>query len=135
MIDCNGIKPKAEDCQEVFSTKIPVRDDETGNFLTRDEVVEIIRGELGGESFVTTPVGCIDILTDTDIIELRHVNEWQEQLGKILACEYYYPFHRKSVLFFGECHPTFSETVKNVYSRYGVSFERLEDIGRKTKNS
>lgn len=50
---------------------------------------------------VTTTVGRIDLLTATEIIEIKEINEWKEALGKLLAYSSFFPQHNKRIHLFG----------------------------------
>jgi len=62
----------------------------------------------GGKREVTTPVGRIDLLTDTEIIEVKESNGWKAALGQIISYGSFYPDHRKRLYLFGD-YP------KNIY--------------------
>ncbi|WP_414590161.1 hypothetical protein [Scytonema sp. PCC 10023] len=63
---------------------------------------ETLRSQLEGLSEVITPTGRIDILTDTEIIEVKGVREWKSALGQILVYSALYPSHKKRIHLFGE---------------------------------
>lgn len=49
----------------------------------------------------TTPVGIIDILTDTELVEIKAWSNWKSALGQVFAYGHYYPNHMKRIHFFG----------------------------------
>lgn len=53
----------------------------------RDALVVIV----GGESEVETPAGFIDVLSDTDVIEVKYYKQWKHGLGQVLAYQSFYP--------------------------------------------
>jgi hypothetical protein len=57
--------------------------------------------ELKNGTFQITPIGVIDILTETEIIEIKMFAHWQKSIGQILSYSYYYPEHNKKIYFFG----------------------------------
>ena len=57
--------------------------------------------ELGGQMEVETPVGYIDILTPTKIIEVKEISKWKHALGQILSYATYYPNREKCIYLFG----------------------------------
>lgn len=57
---------------------------------------------LGGQTEVQTPDGRVDIVTPTEIIEVKTVQRWKHALGQILVYGQYYPFHRKRIHLYGE---------------------------------
>ncbi len=61
-----------------------------------------LRAELGGEMEVVTAVGRIDLLTESEVIEIKNINDWKEALGKILAYSAFFPEHSKRIHLFGK---------------------------------
>lgn len=49
-----------------------------------------------------TPVGIIDILTNTEIIEIKCWSNWKSAIGQLFAYGYYYPNHMKRIHLFGQ---------------------------------
>ena len=58
--------------------------------------------KLNGKTEVNTPVGRIDIVTKTEIIELKNVKYWKSAIGQIKSYGQYYPEHRQRIHLFGE---------------------------------
>lgn len=58
--------------------------------------------ELNGKTEVNTPVGRIDIVTKTEIIELKNAKHWKSAIGQIKSYGQYYPKHRQRIHLFGE---------------------------------
>lgn len=52
---------------------------------------------------VETPVGYADILTDTEIIEVKNIKSWKSAIGQILVYGYYFPKKKKRIHLFGKC--------------------------------
>ena len=46
---------------------------------------------VGGEPEVETPAGFIDVLSDTDVIEVKYYRQWKHGLGQVLAYHSFYP--------------------------------------------
>ncbi|MGK7955141.1 MAG: hypothetical protein AB4063_07745 [Crocosphaera sp.] len=61
-----------------------------------------LHSQLGGLTEVSTPVGFIDLLTETEIIEVKNIKDWKGALGQILIYSAYYPNHRTRIHLFGE---------------------------------
>lgn len=61
-----------------------------------------MKEELSGAVEVVIPVGRIDLLTDTEIIEIKDINDWKEALGKLLAYSPFFPKHAKRIHLFGK---------------------------------
>lgn len=43
-----------------------------------------------------------DLLTQTEIIEVKHLSEWKSAMGQILAYSGFYPEHHKRIHLFGK---------------------------------
>jgi hypothetical protein len=59
-----------------------------------------LQKELGGEIEVKIQEGRIDLLTKTEIIEIKNANNWKHALGQILIYGLYYPTHKKRIHLF-----------------------------------
>ncbi len=46
---------------------------------------------VGGNIEVETPVGFIDVLSGTEVIEIKYYRQWKHGLGQVLAYHSYYP--------------------------------------------
>lgn len=46
---------------------------------------------VGGDTEVETPVGFIDVLSDTEVIEVKYYKKWKHGLGQVLAYQSFYP--------------------------------------------
>ncbi|MDR9900489.1 MarR family transcriptional regulator [Aetokthonos hydrillicola Thurmond2011] len=70
-----------------------------------DSIEEQVRAallkEVGGQTEVITAVGRIDLLTSSEVIEIKNINDWKEALGKILAYSAFFPSHNKRIHLFG----------------------------------
>ena len=58
--------------------------------------------KLKGRTEVSTPVGRIDILTKTEVIEVKEVSDWKAAIGQVKAYGRYYPKHRQRIHLFGQ---------------------------------
>jgi len=69
--------------------------------INDDVVIEInieqIAKEENGHSKVETPIGIIDVLTDTKIIDVKPEYLWKEALGKVKCYSFYYPDKQKYI--------------------------------------
>jgi hypothetical protein len=57
--------------------------------------------ELGGQVEAPTMYGPIDLLTPTELIEIKNINDWTVGLGQILAKSPSYPKHARRLHLFG----------------------------------
>lgn len=62
---------------------------------------DILARSLNGKTEVIVPAGRIDILTNSQIIEVKHVKRWKAALGQIITYGVYYPNHQKRIHLFG----------------------------------
>jgi hypothetical protein len=65
------------------------------------QVCHCLKDRLGGLAEVSTPAGRIDLLTESEIIEVKKINDWKAALGQILIYSGFYPEHRKRIHLFG----------------------------------
>lgn len=72
--------------------------------LTEKDVQQQLHAIVGGDMEVVTPVGNIDILTDTELIEVKEAKAWKNAIGQLITYGYYYPYHQKRLHLFGRCH-------------------------------
>lgn len=68
---------------------------------TEQRVRDRLHQELGGQVEVTIAVGRIDLLTDTEIVEVKEFRDWKSALGQILAYGAFFPSHQKRIHLFG----------------------------------
>jgi hypothetical protein len=57
--------------------------------------------ELGGDIEVHTIAGRIDLVTPTEVIEIKKIANWKDSLGEVLAKGAFFPKHRKRIHLFG----------------------------------
>jgi hypothetical protein len=58
--------------------------------------------ELGGDIEVHTIAGRIDLVTATEVIEIKRISHWKDAFGEVLAKGRYFPHHQKRIHLFGE---------------------------------
>ncbi|KYC34887.1 hypothetical protein WA1_50130 [Scytonema hofmannii PCC 7110] len=66
------------------------------------QIQDRLKHELGGQTEVVTAVGRIDLLTSTEVIEIKEISDWKEALGKVLAYSAFKPEHSKRIHPFGK---------------------------------
>ena len=71
-----------------------------GNSQTEYVIRDKIALEENGIVEVKTPVGFIDVLTDTKIIEVKKYHNWKHALGQIECYGYFYPNRQKWIYLF-----------------------------------
>lgn len=77
--------------------------------------------ELNGTTEVKTPIGYIDIMTKTEIIEVKRVRKWKWALGQILVYGLYHPSHGKRIHLFGRCKESKLEIIKEHCEKFDVT--------------
>lgn len=85
------------------------------------QVRDRLQSQLGGLIEVATPAGRIDLLTDTEIIEVKHVSEWKSAMGQVLAYSGFYPEHSKRIHLFGKKGELPTSTAITICSELGIS--------------
>jgi hypothetical protein len=76
--------------------------------------------KLKGKIEIKTLAGVIDILTQTEIIEVKSIREWKSALGQILVYGDYYPSHQKRIHLFGKTEKSFLNIVRQHCEKRGV---------------
>lgn len=66
--------------------------------LIRDQLARTIPGS---QTEVPTPYGRIDILTPTEIIEVKRASQWKQAIGQVQIYARAYPHHRLRIHLFG----------------------------------
>ena len=78
--------------------------------------------ELGGKTEVyIDKVGRIDVLTNTEIIEVKNTKGWKSAIGQIKSYGQYYPKHKMRVHLFGKLTESKLETIKRVCNLEGIT--------------
>jgi hypothetical protein len=67
-----------------------------------------------------TPVGRIDCITESEIVEIKNIRSWKAGLGQLLAYAYFYPSHHKVLMVFGKMSIKYNDNVKSVCEKYDV---------------
>lgn len=95
---------------------------------TEHQIRDCLKAELGGEVEVITAVGRIDLLTPTEIIEIKNINNWKEALGKLLAYSAFFPEHQKRIHLFGNQDLAKLALAQATCSEFGitVTFEEVQ---------
>jgi hypothetical protein len=89
------------------------------NKFSEKDVQMMLNAKYAGSIEVKTPVGYIDILTDTDLIEIKKCKDWKCALGQLLSYGKYYPKHNKVVYLF-EYKNTNLEPILELFKQYDI---------------
>jgi RecB family endonuclease NucS len=65
-------------------------------------------------------VGRVDILTQTEIIEVKNTKGWKSAIGQIKSYGQYYPKHKMRVHLFGKLTESKLETIQRVCNLEGI---------------
>ncbi|MCS7030812.1 MAG: hypothetical protein NZL92_04710 [Gloeomargarita sp. SKYG116] len=66
--------------------------------VIRDRLAQAIPGS---QTEVPTPYGRIDILTPTEVIEVKRATQWKQAIGQVQIYAQAYPHHRLRIHLFG----------------------------------
>ena len=91
------------------------------------DVRDRLQAQLGGKVEAYTKYGLIDLLTETELIEIKTVDRWKDAIGHILAKSNKYPTHAKRLHLFGPKDPIL-ETIEEVCTPHSirVTFEKVD---------
>jgi hypothetical protein len=86
-----------------------------------ESMVQVIMQEREvGEREVETPAGAIDLLTDDEVIEIKHVRNWKDAT-KVLVYQTYFPNRKPRVHLFGGYSPQTRATVEEAFGKLGIT--------------
>jgi hypothetical protein len=69
---------------------------------TEFEIQSRMQQELGGRIEVHTSAGRIDLVTDTEVIEIKKIANWKDAFGEVLAKGQKFPQHSQRIHLFGD---------------------------------
>jgi hypothetical protein len=92
-----------------------------------------LHAQLGGKVEAYTRWGLIDLLTDTELIEVKVVSHWKDAIGHLIAKSRKYPNHAKRLHLFGYEEPCL-EHIEDVCQdcKIRVTFEQIERLEKKS---
>jgi hypothetical protein len=88
------------------------------------KVQTYLHDKLGGSVEVPCEGDYIDLLTETQIIEIKNIKKWKHALGQILVYSDDYPNHEKVLYLFGTCENT--ERIEKHCDKFGVTVKYVE---------
>lgn len=88
------------------------------------EIQTYLHDKLGGSIEVPCEGDYIDLLTETQIIEIKNIKKWKHALGQILVYSDDYPNHEKVLYLFGTCENT--ERIEKHCDKFGVTVKYVE---------
>lgn len=89
---------------------------------TKEKIIQKkLKKKLGGESEIETDDdGFIDILTESEIIEIKEYGDWKCALGQILAYGVYYPDNDKIIYLFDVPKKNNIKDIRKTCNKYDV---------------
>ncbi len=95
---------------------------------TEKQIRDRLKLELDGQVEVSTAVGRIDLLTATEVIEIKDISDWKGALGQILAYSAFFPEHNKRIHLFGRLDLAKLALATQTCSEFGitVTFEEVQ---------
>lgn len=94
---------------------------ETQQFKCPEEQVQYsLWQRLGGQLEVSCDAGRIDLLTEEEVIEVKHIQNWKSALGQVLSYAHYFPTHRPRIHLFGEENPADLSKIKQVCTSHDI---------------
>jgi hypothetical protein len=114
--------------EEEFQFQLATLEPGEGNATRERQIRDSLREELCAECEVETPVGFIDLLTDTKLIEIKVAADWKHAIGQLLCYSVFYPDHEMWLYSFDS---TDDELIDQICSKYRIQVRRLSpDIGK-----
>jgi hypothetical protein len=74
----------------------------TDEVVHEKEIQQRLKKMFGGEREVHTPVGFIDLLTDTQLYESKRAAQWKGAIGQLLSYSKFYPDRELVLYLFGD---------------------------------
>ena len=99
-VSCRSIARAINELEKINLWGFPINKSKEKRNLEQ-QIRDALKVLLGGQSEVITSAGRIDLLTDTQIIEVKRVDEWKSALGQVLAYSAFFPSHQKRIHLFG----------------------------------
>lgn len=84
------------------------------------DVQDALLKVVGGKKEVCTEVGAIDILTDTELIEIKVTHSWKSAIGQLMVYSHYFPRRRLRLHLFGNCHPSYLGMIAQHCDRFCI---------------
>lgn len=82
----------------------------------------------GGQLEVTTPVGRIDLLTETEIYEFKRYKNWKEAVGQLMSYGQSYPNHNKVMMLFDKTDPSNDAEILEVCDALNIEVQYTDKL-------
>lgn len=84
------------------------------------QVATRLCASLCGAMEIKTPAGFIDILTSSEVIEVKAFKDWKSAIGQVITYGLYYPLHQKRIHLFG-CSGQDASVVQQQCEELGIA--------------
>jgi hypothetical protein len=85
-----------------------------------------MHAELGGTMEASTPIGPVDLVTRTEVIEIKRIEDWKEALGQVMAKAQCFPDLSMRIHLFGESSKILKKITKHCqFLNVLVTFETI----------
>lgn len=99
-------------------------------YFEREKVIQKkLQALLGGETEVKNPAGRIDLLTNTQVIEIKKFKDWKEAIGQIVVYGSFYPDRQKVVYLFDRKPQKLLDVIKGACGKQKILIEFYLDEG------
>ena len=82
---------------------------------------------------VKTPLGRIDILTPTKLIEVKASKKWKDSIGQLIGYGKYYPDHQRCLFLFGDIDNRQLGEIRELCKLHNISLTICFDEELETK--
>lgn len=89
-----------EAIQKALLKPVVYKEEEVSNRVRECSVRDALASFVGGEIEVRTPSGDIDVLSDTEVIEVKYYRQWKGGVGQVLAYGSHFPLLAKRLHLF-----------------------------------
>jgi hypothetical protein len=94
-------------------------EEELTDDLNEAKIQKRLELELGGEH-KSCPTGIADIVTDTELIEIKRWNNWKYALGQLIAYSPYFPNRQLRCHFYGEVREELSQIIISALEKLSI---------------
>ena len=88
-----------------------------------------LQAALGGKTEVKTLLGRIDLLTETELIEVKPFKDWKSAIGQVLVYGSFYLQHKKRIHLFDRQDQPKLNLIQNACNEYGIEVTFQIDRG------
>ena len=108
---------KKQNNDEYINSLLNIKPDINSNKIEKQIQIRLLK-ELGGEIEVKTEFGYIDLLTKTEIIEIKNGINWKHGLGQLCVYSEYFPEHKKRLHLFDL---EYNERINELCKKYNIT--------------